>query len=211
MSIKLLLKKFYVADKSFVTGDELKSYCRQLGLKYDTAVRYLQSQNKIQRIFKGVFYVKSLEELKTGAYKYNHLELVAKGLELKNIENWYFGLHTALKLNKMTHEYFAIEEVLSDKLFRAHPINITNYKFSFIKISPSLFKFGIKKDKLIRYSDPEKTILDFIYLWKYNRVPTEKIISDVSEWKNKINLNKIAIYAKNYPKTVKTITEAAFK
>lgn len=31
----------------------------------------------------------------------------------------------------------------------------------------------------VRYSGPEKTILDFIYLWRYNGIPEKKIAADV--------------------------------
>ena len=76
----------------------------------------------IIRIFRGIFYVKSLEEIKYKKVKYNHLELVAKGLELKGVKHWYFGLHTALKLNNATHEYFTIDYVITDSFYRNKPI-----------------------------------------------------------------------------------------
>ncbi|MBN2237331.1 MAG: hypothetical protein JW729_07210, partial [Bacteroidales bacterium] len=137
--------------------------------------------------------------------KYNHLELVAKGLELKQVKNWYFGLHTALKLNNMTYEHFTIDYVVSDKIFRAKPINIAGYKFKFVKLKSSLFLFGIIKNK-IRYSDPEKTILDIMYRWRYNGIPKEKIVSDISEWSKNLAKPKIKKYSKNYPKTIQDIT-----
>jgi hypothetical protein len=50
------------------------------------------------RIFRGIFYIKSAEEIDMRRDRYNHLELVAKGLELKGVKDWYFGLYTALKV-----------------------------------------------------------------------------------------------------------------
>jgi hypothetical protein len=41
-------------------------------------------------------------------------------------------------------------------------------------------EFGVISEKLW-YSDPEETILDFIYTCRYNGVPKEKIILDLSE------------------------------
>ena len=38
------------------------------------------------RIFRGIFYVKSLDEIKLGKSKYNHIDLVAKGLELREVK-----------------------------------------------------------------------------------------------------------------------------
>jgi predicted transcriptional regulator of viral defense system len=202
----LLLKKLHMDEKDFVTSAELKRYCKSMGLSYETSIKYFVYRGYLTRIFKGIFYIKSLEEVKMGKSKYSHLELVAKGLELKGVENWYFGLYTALKLNNMTHEHFAVEYVVNDKLFRPKPMNIAGYKYKFIKLAPRLLKFGITENKL-RYSDAEKTILDFIYTWRYNGVPKEKIILDVSEWIKNLSGEKIRKYAINYPKTVQAIVD----
>jgi hypothetical protein len=202
----LLLDKLRIENKEFVTASEMKEYCKSMKFDYDLVVRYFVSRKKyFVRIFKGIFYVKSLDEFKLGKSKYNHLELVSKGLELKGVKNWYLGLHTALKLNNITHEYFAIEEVISDSLFRPKPMTIAGYKFKFLKVSPSLLDFGIKKDAnsaILRYSDPEKTILDFIYLYKQDGVPDDRIIMDLSGWSGKISKEKLGKYSRHYPKTV---------
>jgi predicted transcriptional regulator of viral defense system len=163
MTTKLLLKKLYLSGKEFVTGEEIKNFCRTMNLDYKNTVNYLLRRGYLLRIFRGIFYLKSLDEIKFGKSKYNHLELVSKGLELKKVKNWYFALYTALKLNNLTHEHFAVDYVVSDKIFRQKSIEIAGYKFKFIKLKPDLFKFGIIKNS-IRYSDPEKTILDFIYV-----------------------------------------------
>ena len=206
MKMSLLLKKLHIEEKEFVTSAELRRYCKPMGLKYETVVRYFASRGYIIRIFRGIFYIKSLNEAKLGKTKYSHLELVAKGLELKGIKNWYFGLYTALKLNNMTHEHFAVDYVVSDKMFIAKPTNIAGYKFRFVKLAPRLLKFGLRKD-VLRYSDAEKTILDFIYVWRYNGIPKEKIVIDVAEWAKNLSRAKIRKYAEHYPKTVREIVE----
>src|SRR3990172_8239894 len=206
MKMSVLLKKLRIERKEFVTSKELELYCKSMKLDYTTVIRYFIAQSYLTRIFRGIFYVKYLDEMKLGRSKYSHLELVAKGLELKNVRNWYFGLRTALKLNNMTHEYFAVEDVINDILFRANPMNIAGYEFKFTKLSPSLVSFGInKKDEIVRYSDPEKTILDFIYIWRYNGVPDDKIVLDISEWAEQGSKEKLMSYAKKYPKTVTEI------
>jgi len=201
MKESVLLKKLRRDNIEFVTSTELKDYCKRMNLNYRSAIGHFVSRGHLTRIFKGIFYVKSLDELKLGKAKYNYLELVAKGLELKGVKNWYFGLYTALKFNNLTHEHFAIEYVVNDKIFRAKPIKIAGYKFRFVKLKPSLFIFGIIKNGL-RYSDPEKTILDFIYRWRYNAIPKEKIASDISEWTKNMSKQKVKEYSKHYPKTV---------
>ncbi|MGD0645311.1 MAG: hypothetical protein ABSA75_10440 [Candidatus Bathyarchaeia archaeon] len=202
----LLLKKLRLDNKEFITSKELKRCCKLMSLNYEKTIRYFVYRGYLTRIFKGIFYVKSLDEAKLGKSKYSNLEFVAKGLELKGVKDWYFGLYTALKFNNMTHESFSVDYVVNDKLLRSKPINIAGYKYRFIKLVPRLLQFGIIEDSL-RYSDPEKTILDFIYTWRYNGVPKEKIALDVSEWAKGISGEKTKKYAGNYPKTVQEIAE----
>jgi predicted transcriptional regulator of viral defense system len=211
MKTSILLRRLRLDNKEFVTSEELRAYCRTMKLDYGIVMRHLIPRGYLVRILKGIFYVKSLEELELARPKYNHLELVAKGLELKKVRNWYFGLHTALKLNNMTHETFTVEDVINDKLFRANPFTIAGYKFKFSRLSPSLLHFGIRRAKRVRYSDPEKTILDFIYLWRYNGVPNEKIVADVSEWAKSVSKEKTRSYAKKYPNTVAKIVQRAVR
>ncbi len=205
MTMSLLLRKLRLENREFVMSRELEAYCRNMKLHYPTVVRYFASRGYLVRILRGIFYVKSLEELKLGRNRYNHLQLVAKSLELKNVETWYFGLHSALKLNNMTHEHFGVEDVISESLFRAKPVNIAGYRFKFTKVSPSLLRFGILKENMIRFSDPEKTILDFIYLWRQNGIPAEKIVADVGEWAKDVSKVRLRKYAAAYPKTVAEI------
>ena len=208
MKTNILLRKLRIENREFVTSKDLRAYCKSLKLDYDIAIRHLVPRGYLVRILRGIFYVKSLEELELARPKYTHLELVAKGLELKNVKRWYFGLHTALKLNNMTHETFAVEDVVNDKLFRANPFTIAGYKFKFSRLSPSLLGFAIRKAANgVRYSDPEKTILDFIYIWRYNGIPKEKITTDVSGWAKGASKEKLRSYVKKYPKTVAEIAE----
>ena len=204
-----LLKKLKIDGKEFITSEELKRYCLSMGLDYKITIRHLISRGYLIRIFKGIFYIKTLDEAKLGKSRYSNLELVAKGLELKGVKEWYFGLYTALKLNNMTHETFAVDYVVNDKLFRAKPINIAGYKYRFVKLAPKLLQFGIIIEDNLRYSDPEKTILDFIYTCRYNGVPKEKIALDISERAKGISSGKTKKYAVNYPKTVQEIADMA--
>ncbi|MHA1728723.1 MAG: type IV toxin-antitoxin system AbiEi family antitoxin domain-containing protein [Promethearchaeota archaeon] len=213
MKSTILLKKFYIEDKEFVKSHEIKEYCNILDLNYENVIRYFISRGYLLRIFRGIFYVKHLEELKFGFNKYSHLELVSKGLDLKGIKNWYFSLYTALKLNNATHEYFTIDYVISENLYRNKPIYIADYKFKFMKLKPDLLNFGITENGLkngIRYSDLEKTIIDFIYIWIYNSIPRKKILIDVSEYTNNLSEKRIKNYAKNYPNSIKEIVEEMF-
>ncbi len=206
MTIKLLLKKLYLSEKEFFTDETIKEYCKYLEMDYKNTVNYLLRKGYLLRIFRGIFYLRSLDEIKLDKRKYSHLELISKGLELKKVENWYFGLYTALKLNNMTHEHFTVDYVINDRIFRARPMEISGYKFKFHKLKPSVFRFGVIKDT-VRYSNPEKTILDFIYVWRYNSVPKERIIMDLTDYTKDLSKEKIIDYAKNYSKSVRKIAE----
>jgi hypothetical protein len=207
MKMNVLLKKLRMDSVEFVTSKELKAHCKSMKLNYDTVVRYFSARGYMIRVFRGIFYIKSVEEFELGRSKYSHLELVAKGLEFKKVRSWYYGLHTALKLNNMTHEHFVIEDVINDTIFRANPITIADHKFKFVKVSPTILGFGVKKMKGIIYSEKEKTVLDFIYIWRYNGIPEEKIVIDVAEWAKHASRKKLKIYTKNYPKSVRKIAE----
>ncbi len=190
--------------REFVSSDEIKAYCSTLHLSYEKVIRYFMRMKYVIRIFKGIFYVKSLEEIKYKSIKYSHLELVAKGLELKGVKNWYFGLYTALKLHNSTHEYFTIDYVISDNLYRNKPITINNRKFKFHKLKTSLLRFGIIENKY-RYSDLEKTVLDFIYLWIYKSTPKNRILMKISDYTMNLSKNKILEYINFYPNSVSEI------
>ena len=209
MNSTVLLKKFYIENKEFVKAEEIKKNCEYLNLNYNNVLRYLISKKYILRIFKGIFYIRPLEELKFGKKKYSHLELVSKGLTQKGIKNWYFSFYTALKLNNATHEYFSIDYITSENLYRNKPINIDNHNFKFTKLKPDLLTFGIIENGF-RYSDLEKTILDFIYIWIYNKKNKNRILADISEYKDAVAENKIRNYSKHYPKSVREIIEEKF-
>lgn len=200
------MKKLWVEKRKFVESEELESLCKELKKDYKNVVHYLLARKYLIRIFRGIFYVKSIEEIELGKINLSHLDLVANGLKLKGIKGWYFGLHTALRLNNLTHEYFSVDYVINDKIFRAREINIAGYKFKFVKIKPSLI-FGITERNNIKYSDVEKTILDFIYIEKYRSIPEDKILLDISEFMKKANKDRLFRYLEKYPKTVMKTVE----
>lgn len=193
MTLKLIVMKLEISKKKFITHTEIESYCKELKLDYYTVIRYLTHHKYLVRIFKGIFYIKTIEERKLNKFDISYLEIIKEALKIKGIDNWYFGLETALKLNNLTHEYFTIEYVISDKLFRAKPISILGHKVKFVKLSPKLV-FGIIK-KNIPYSDPEKTLLDLLYLKHYSDAEFEEIAENLSK-------NKLIKYSKKYSKRI---------
>jgi len=206
MSYALLVKKLERMGGSFISRKELKKYCEELGMGYNPVIRYLTSNKYLVRILRGVFYVKSIEERKLDTVRINHLEAIKKALSMKGVGNWYFGLDTAISLNNLTHEYYTITFVLSDSLSRPKPFDILGHKVKFIKVSEKLFGFGVITGD-IPYSDPEKTLLDTIYLGRYNSLTKSEMIDKTIDIVKHCSKNKLKKYAVNYPKTVKRIME----
>ena len=207
MKASILLQKLRIDRKEFVTSAELKNYCKKGNFDYGIVVKNLERSKNLTRIFRGIFYIQPVADYYSEHEKYNHLELVAKGLELKGVTNWYYGLHTALQLNNMTYEYFVIDDILNDSIFRQNTMTIKGRKYNFRKISKKLLNFGIKNIGIVKYSDPEKTILDFIYLWKYNGKPDRRIIDDLFDWTKNISIDKLRKYSRHYPNSTKQIIE----
>ena len=209
MSYKLLVKKLELEEKKnkFITRAVLKSYCETLKMNYYSAIRYLLSNKCLVRILRGIFYIKSIEEKKSDKIDINYLKAIKEALRIKGIKNWYFGMETALKLNALTHEYFIIDYVISDSLYRPKAFGILGHKIKFLKIKKSLINFGVKKDKL-NYSDTEKTILDIIYFSKYNNFSDNEIKNKVADYFKHCDKTRLLNYSKKYPKSVNKIIES---
>ena len=199
MTLKLIVEKLARNNKKFITSNEIKDYCRKLSLDYLPTIKYLLRNKYLARVFKGIFYIYSIGERKLGKSEMNFFEILKEALKIKGVKNWYFGLETGLKFNNLTHEYFVIDYVINNKIFRAKPIIIMGRKVKFYKLSPKMFSFGIIK-KNINYSDSEKTLLDLLYLKHYTKEEFEEIAEELSK-------TKLLKYAKNYNKRVINIVK----
>ena len=157
------------AKGKILTRKDFDSLATKYKFDKDTLRRVMLNKGHLITIFRGVYYLKDYEEKKLNSLKYSPYELLALGLEKKNV-NWYFGLNTALKFLGLTHEVFPVNIVINDKFNRTKPMKIAGSSFFFMKLKPSLF-FDMKKENTsnnisIYYSNIEKTILDMIYLKK---------------------------------------------
>ncbi|MBS3131452.1 hypothetical protein J4212_03400 [Candidatus Woesearchaeota archaeon] len=206
MSLRLIVKKLELAEKRFITRDEIKKYCKELRMDYYATIRYLISNEYLVTILRGIFYIKPLEERKSKKIGISFIGAITEALRIKGVKNWYFGLESAVKLNNLTHEYFAVETVINDRIFRPKPIEILGTKAKFIKISKSLLKFGLKGDG-IKFSDAEKTLLDTVYLGRYNNYSGEEIKNRIAPLLENCKKSRLRKYAAHYPKTVGSFLE----
>ena len=67
------MEKFHLHKREFITSDEIRKECKSINLNYDNVIRYFISRGYLVRIFRGIFYVKNLEEIKP-----NRLFLIIK-------------------------------------------------------------------------------------------------------------------------------------
>jgi len=206
MSYALLARKIEDSGGKYIMREELKGYCKEIGLEYLPAIKYLTHHKYMLRVLRGVFYARTIEERKTGKLGVNHLEAVRDALKLRGVKNWYYGLETAVKLNNITHEYYTMVTVISDSITRPRPFDILGHKVRFIKISPKLFGFGVIR-KNVPYSDPEKTLLDTVYLGRYNSMKESEINDATADILEHCSKNKLISYVEKYPKTVRKTVE----
>lgn len=197
MKYSLIVRKLNSIEDRFITADRIKEYCSVLEMEYYDAIIYLTRHKHLYTILKGIFYKPSVAERKLKSLKIDHYEAIAKALGLKGI-NWYFGLETAIKFNNITHEFFAVDYIINDKIGRT--LKILGNKVKMVKLKPELLDFGIKKSNGFRYSDVEKTVLDIVYLKRYRGIKEENIANFITPLIKYCSKEKLKHYAKRYNK-----------
>tara|TARA_Y100000294_G_C8507593_1_gene317360 strand:+ start:451 stop:1095 length:645 start_codon:yes stop_codon:yes gene_type:complete len=200
MTLKLLTKKLELSEEKFIESHLIKDYCNKLNLGYNVAIRYLVYNKRLYRILRGIFYKPSIKERKLGMLEINHIFALIEALKRKKIKNWYFGLESAIKLNNLAHEYFAVDYIVNDTIFRAKPIKILGHKVKFVKVKKKLCTFGIKANNKIKFSDIEKTVLDMIYLLRYDGLNNTEIKSKIKEYIKHCSKDKLIKYSEKYNK-----------
>ena len=204
-----VLKKIKQDNKEFVTSEELQIYSKDLYLDYRTISNYLVTRGFLLNILDDIYYVKSEEEILQNKLNYSILELVGKGLNLKGVKNWYFGLYTALNLINIEYEHENdMFYLINDQIIKEKPIKILGKNFRFLTFKNALFNFGIIDNK-VKYSDHEKTILDLIYLWQYNHMNESRILIEAYKLLDGISEEKILDYSQYYPSSNRNVLKKA--
>ncbi|NJE26451.1 hypothetical protein E3E22_07445 [Thermococcus sp. MV5] len=202
VSVRFILSQY---GGKVITKEELEKICKRFEVNIDYLIHHLISYGYVIRILRGLYYVKTIEEFKLKK-ALRPLEIIGLGLNRMNVK-WYYGLFTALRLNALTHEYFAKIFILNDSIYRSKAVKIYGEDVEFIKIKPRLTEFGIVDNGEIRYSDVEKTLLDFFYLSRYNPKLRFTAKNVVEEYWDRINKGKINEYLKYYPKSLRKVLE----
>ncbi len=205
----MVWERLLVQKKKIVTSKEIRELAKEVSKDEDQLIDYLRRNEYLERILRGLFYVKSLDERKRHTYEHSIYERVAMALKEKGVKNWYYGLETALKLNLMTHEYYMIDYVITDSFRTTKVISIASQSFRFIKRGRKHFKEGITREKRIRYSTPEKTILDIAYRDYLKHKKEALYLGTIKEYRNKIDKtiarNILSPYPKRFRESVEDI------
>lgn len=202
MTLKIMCKKLDMDENKFIESDLIRDYCDKLNLDYNVAIRYLISNKRLYRILRGFFYKPSIKERKLGILDADFATAIIEAMNRKKIKKWYFGLESALKFNNLVHEYFAVEYIINDAIFRAKAFEILGHKVKFVKIKTNLCTFGIKTNKEIRYSDVEKTVLDMIYLSRYDGLNELEVKNKIKDILKHCSKKKLIKYSKKYNEKV---------
>lgn len=162
--------------------------------------------------FKGIFYVRNPSELLTKTLPSDSLTIAALACNKRLGKNWYFGLHTALKLNDLAGAQTPLKTfIITKKQLTPRMRKIGNMEFVFSRIKGVSFADGIIEKHELRYSNPVKTALDFLHLGiKKNDTSYAQLVLDaILDWNKKQFISECKKLLKAYStKTgIKTIIE----
>lgn len=180
---------------------------RRLDLNPTSAIRTLVRGERILPVFKGYYYVMRPDEILH--HETAPLIVFAHAAKAKGIGSWYYGLYTALRLNGMSHEYRTDEHVVSTALYRPGGVKMAGRRFVVLKWRSDLTGYGHIDKGPYRYSDPEKTVLDFAYWDHYRRSKGHAATNIWLDHVDSIDRARLEAYLPHYPASVRTTVEAS--
>jgi len=200
--IQLLLSEF---GGKVITRGELEKLASYFNEDVDYLVNYLIQYGYVIRILRGLYYVKTPVEFSTGGSP-SIYGLLALGMS-KITKNWYLGLFTALILNGLTHETYTTVFIINDRLARPRPIQVNGTPVRIIRSRRDIFNFGIVTRDPLRFSDLEKTLLDFLYFANYGTLPKSLAWRVWKEYYGTADPMKLKEYSKKYPRSIRKVVE----
>lgn len=190
-------------ERDFVTTPELESLAAKVGKDPRHAIDHLVRAKRLEPLFKGSYYVRKPDELLLNLRRKSPLELFALATRAHDIGRWYFGLHTALRLHGMTHEYRTDEAVISEKLYRIRGIEMGGTKFVVHKWTSDLFGFGVTRLKGLPVSDPARTVLDLAYMDYWNKRHGRTPTGEWTEYLTRVDESLFRSYLERAPKPLR--------
>jgi hypothetical protein len=210
MTVNKIMDKLWQDGNEFVSLDNLKKDSKNLYYNYNNMIEYVVSRGFLFNILNDTYYVKSQDEFNSvnnDNLKYSSLELISKALKFLDVENWYFGLYTALKFHDISFNNGNVDYLMFSNMIGAKPkITVSGQDCKFIRLESRLFKFGIiEKRNEVKYSDLEKTVLDLMYLWHTNNMPNHKIKSGILKYFKLGRIDTINEYCSHYPENIQQL------
>ncbi|ASJ00340.1 type IV toxin-antitoxin system AbiEi family antitoxin domain-containing protein [Thermococcus gorgonarius] len=202
--IQFLLAEF---GGKAITREELERLASSFNEDLDYLVNYLIQYGYVIRILRGLYYVKTPVEFSTGGSP-SIYRLLALGMD-RLTRNWYFGLFTALILNGLTHETYTTVFVINDRIARPKPITVNGISVRIIRSRKNIFDFGIVVRDSLRFSDLEKTLLDFLYFANYGTIPKSLALRIWEEYQDRASKDKLQKYLRRYPRSIRKVVENA--
>lgn len=205
MNIIEIWRKLVLDDVIVVRREDLAALAGSMDHRPVRAINYLNSHGYIDGVLKGTYYVRSPKEVELGITSRSSLDIVSLALEALGVERWYFGLETALKLNALTHEYFDVTYVITDSIRTTRTVSALDLRLRCIRWRPSLLSFGIRRDGALRFSDPEKTLLDLAYRASYSGADPLEAWRQAEELNLELDIIKLRKYLRSYPKGLRKV------
>ena len=198
-------KRLLIEGYKVVTSEDVMRIASKFGKDERRSLSYLQEHGYIFRILRGIFYVKSPEEVEGNFFKYSIFEMISEALRIKGVKNWYFGLETALKMNLMTHEFYTVDSAITDSFRTTKAIGILDSKFVFRKWAmtdpPAEWKMKRITDHgcALYISDKERTVLDLAYRNYIDKEDLKQVLAPLIEFEEQLDRKKIVEYLSSYP------------
>ncbi len=156
----LLNRKLRVAS-----SNDIHQVCSAFGYSFENVRTVLVRRGVLVPVlFKGVFYIRTPNELLTESLP-DGLKLVSLACTKRFGQEWYFGLHTALKLSNIAGVrtqnkiFVVIRQQIIPSVRMMSGVEVV---FSQLKNVP--FNEGIEENTFARFSGPVRTALDFLHL-----------------------------------------------
>ncbi len=186
-----------------VSTKDIGELCKRFGFSpANVRTVLIRKGALVPLFFKGIFYVRTSSELLTKTLPLDSLILATLACNKKFGKEWYFGLQTALKLNELVGVQTATKTfIITKKQVRTKIRSMGSREFIFSKIKIPSDQGVIEKNGL-RYSDPVRTVLDFLHLGikKKDTVYAEVVLDAVIE----LNKQKLASEVKRQIKLYST-------
>ena len=194
--------------------DEIREYIERLTFikeKKDVKqiIEYLVRNDLAVRVVEDIYFIKD------PFYDPPSFVVLARGLNKAGVR-WYYGLLSAYMNGRMVQQGFSGEVVINNKYSGKRKLGGKKYGVNvyFVKTTrEEMYKFGLEEVREgIWVSDPEKTILDFIYFSYYGTFPffiIQEVVLSYFDPDNSLmtargrNYRRMKEYLKYYPKFVR--------